>query len=69
MVKRKVRARKGVDSLTKQIEIHKQKLEKAREEGKLELADYYVDEIKSLEEAKEKKERLLLPRKQRIKLE
>jgi len=67
MGKRKVRARKGVDSLEKQIETHKQKLEKAREEGKLELADYYVKEIKSLEEAKERKERLMLPRKRRIK--
>ena len=67
MVKRKVRTKKGVDSLKEQIEIHKQKLEKAKEDGKLELADYYVGEIKSLEEAKERKERLMLPRKKRIK--
>ena len=67
MAKRKVRARKGIDSLEKQIEIHKQKLEKAKEEGKLELADYYVDEIKSFEEARERREKLILPRKQRIK--
>ena len=67
MVKRKVRTKKGVDSLKEQIEIHKQKLEKAKEDGKLELDDYYVGEIKSLEEAKERKERLMLPRKKRIK--
>ena len=66
MAKRKVRARKGIDSLEKQIEIHKQKLEKASGQGKLELANYYIDEIKSLEEAKERKERLLLSRKQRM---
>lgn len=59
MTNRKKRLAKGVESLEKQLVLHKEKLEKARKENKLELADYYEKEIGAKEKDKLKKERLL----------
>jgi len=59
MTNRKKRLIKGVESLEKQLILHKEKLEKARKEGKLELVDYYEKEIEAKEKDKEKKKRLL----------
>ena len=59
MVNRKNRLKKGVESLNKQIIIHEKKLEKAIEEGKIELADYYKKELKAKTKDKENKEKLL----------
>lgn len=55
MVNRKKRLKKGIESLTEQIEIHKEKREKAQKEGNLELAEYYNSEIEGLEKTKNKK--------------
>jgi len=59
MVKRKKRLQRGIESLEKQIEIHKEKKKIAEENGNEELTDYYNREIQSLEQAKEEKEGLL----------
>ena len=59
MAKRKKRLEKGIESLGRQIKLHEGKKVEALEEGHLELVDYYVKEIKSKEEAKKEKERLL----------
>ena len=59
MVKRKKRLQRGIESLEKQIEIHKEKKKIAEENGNEELTDYYNKEIESLEETKEDKEDLL----------
>lgn len=59
MTNRKKRLAKGIDSLEKQLILHKEKLDKARKENRLELADYYEKEIKAKEKDKLKKERLL----------
>ena len=59
MVKRKKRLKKGVESLEKQIEIHKEKMESAKEEGNFGLEDYYKREIEAKEKDKERKEELL----------
>ena len=55
MVKRKKRLERGIKSLNKQIEIHKEKKEKAAEEGKLELEKYYAGEIEEFKRVREKK--------------
>jgi len=59
MVKRKNRLKKGINSLDKQIILYEKKLEKAIEEGKIELADYYKKELKAKARDKEKKEKLV----------
>jgi len=53
----KKRIKKGIDSLEKQIKIHEEKRKIAKEEGEIELEDYYNREIKSLKKAKEKREK------------
>lgn len=58
-MKRKKRLKKGIESINEQIEIHEEKKKKAEEEGKRELAEYYVKEIKELEQTKERKEKQL----------
>ena len=55
MPKRKKRLKKGIQSIEEQIEKHKEKLEQAIEEGKIELANYYEKEIKTFSKNKEKK--------------
>lgn len=59
MAKRKKRLKKGIESINKQIELHKKKREKAEQDGKIELVGYYNKEIENLEETKEEKENLL----------
>ena len=59
MVNRKKRLQKGIDSLDEEIEKHEEKLEAAEKVGKLELVEYYAKEIKTLEDNKEKKKRIL----------
>ena len=64
----KKKYRKGIESIEKQIDIHKNiKLQKAKEEGNIELAGYYEKEIKRLEEQLKEKELKLLPRGKRLK--
>ena len=65
----KKKYKKGIESIEKQIDIHKNiKLQKALEEDNIELAGYYEKEIKRLEEQLKEKETKLLPRSKRIKL-
>lgn len=65
----KKKYRKGIESIKKEIDVHKNiKLEKALEEGNIELAGYYEKEIKRLEEQLKEKEVNLLPRSKRMKL-
>ncbi|MDP3766139.1 MAG: hypothetical protein Q8R04_06520 [Nanoarchaeota archaeon] len=65
----KKKYKKGIESIQKQIDIHKNiKLEKALEEDNAELAQYYEKEIKRLEGQLLEKQEKLLPRSKRIKL-
>ena len=65
----KKKYKKGIESIKKEIDIHKNiKLEKAVEEGNAELAGYYVKEIKRLEEQLMEKQKKLLLRSKRLKL-
>lgn len=59
MANRKKRLKKGIESIEEEIEKHQEKREKAIEEGKIELSDYYGKEIESLKRAKNKKEKML----------
>lgn len=58
-MKRKKRLEKGIESLQKQIEIHKMKLKAAIEGGDEDLARYYEKDLVRLEgEEIKKKEKL-----------
>ncbi len=59
MGNRKKRLAKGIKSLGKQIEIHKNKMAKAHEENDIELEEYSEFEIENLKKVKEQKEKLL----------
>lgn len=59
MTNRKKRLKKGIESLEEQIQIHKEKLQKAEEENNSELVSYYRKEIISKTTDKQEKERLL----------
>lgn len=59
MANRKKRLKKGIASLKKQIEIHEEKKRIAREEGKVELDEYYERELQILEKIKNSKIKLL----------
>jgi len=64
----KKKLKKGIDSIQKEIEIHRNvKLEKAVNAGSIELAGYYEKEIKRLEEQLSDKQKKLLPRSKRMK--
>ncbi|MBI2045724.1 hypothetical protein HYT23_06705 [Candidatus Pacearchaeota archaeon] len=58
-MKRKKRLARGIESLKKQVEIHKGKLGKVIEEGNEELARYYIKDIFRLEIEERKKEEKL----------
>ena len=58
-MKRKKRLAKGIESLKKQVEIHKDKLKKAIEDGSEELARYYVKDLARLENEEKKKREFL----------
>ena len=65
----KKKYKKGIKSIKKEIELHKNiKLEKALEEGNIELAAYYEKEIKRLEEQLMEKQKKLLPRSKGLKM-
>jgi phage shock protein A len=58
-MKRKKRLKKGIESLHEQVEIHKEKLREAIEEGNEELAGYYKKDLARLEgEERKKREQL-----------
>ena len=63
----KKRAKKGIESLKQQIEIHKNKLIKAQEEGNIGLVNYYEKEIKHFEQAIERLEHRIMPKTKRKK--
>lgn len=50
----KKRAKKGIESIEKQIEFHKEKLRKAKGEGNIGLVNYYEKEMRNFEQIKEK---------------
>jgi len=52
---RKKRLEKGIESLEQEIEHHKEKMNQAKQEGNLELAEYYYKEIAGLEKTKDRK--------------
>ena len=58
MTNRKKRLKKGIESLEEQVRIHEDKRQKAREEGKIELEEYYEKEIEAKKKDIEKKIRL-----------
>ena len=58
-MKRKKRLEKGIESLKKQIKIHEEKRDKAKEEGNLERYGYYESELEVFEKTKEKKKKQL----------
>lgn len=59
MPNRKKRLRRGIESIDKQITLHEEKKKKTKEEGNIELEQYYGKEIGNLEETREKKKDLL----------
>jgi len=59
MTNRKKRLKKGIESLDKQIELHKEKLRQAQSQEMLDLENYYEKEIESLRRRKKDKEALL----------
>jgi len=59
MTNRKKRLKKGIKSLERQIEIHKEKRRIAQGEGNEILDDYYKREIESKKRDKERRENLL----------
>jgi hypothetical protein len=50
----KKRARKGIESIERQIELHRDKLMRAEEDGNVGLINYYEKEIQNFEHVKEK---------------
>ena len=55
---RKKRTKKGIESIEKEIKIHKEKLQKAIDEGNEELTGYYIKDIERLDKQLEKKKDL-----------
>ena len=56
-MKRKKRLEKGIQSIEEEIKIHEKKMQEAKEEGNLELAEYYSKEIQGLGKTKDRKEK------------
>lgn len=63
----KKRSKKGIESLEKQIKIHREKLKQAKEKGDIGLANYYEKEIDHFERAKERLMRRVMPKLKRKK--
>ena len=59
MANRKKRLKKGIESLEKQIEIHKEKRRIVEEQGDEVLDDYYKREIEAKIRDKDRKEKML----------
>lgn len=65
----KKKYKKGIESLKKEIDLHRNvKLQKALEDDNEELAGYYEKEIKRLQSQLMEKEKKLLPRSKKLKL-
>ena len=65
----KKKYKKGIESLKKEINLHKNvKLQKAIEEDNVELTGYYKKEINRLESQLAEKETKLLPGSKKLKL-
>lgn len=58
-MKREKRAKKSIESLEEQIELHKQKQDEAIEKGNEELYEYYNKEINKFKEEIKKKKSIL----------
>ncbi len=63
----KKRSKKGIESLEKQISLHKEKLRQAKEKENIGLTNYYEKEIEHFEQAKEKLSRRIMPKLKRKK--
>ncbi len=63
----KKRAKKGIESLEKQIKLHKEKLKEAERNENIGLASYYEKEIQHFEQAIKKLEHRLQPKKRKKK--
>ena len=59
MTNRRKRLVKGIESLQEQIELHKEKKNKAEENGDEELMRYYEKEIAAKEKTKQEKQEIL----------
>ena len=59
MTNRKKRLKKGIESLQEQIEIHKEKKQKAEEEENEYLTRDYIKEIEAKEKDRENKQAIL----------
>lgn len=59
MTKRKKRLAKGIESLEKQIEFHKEKQKQAEEKGDEGLVSYFQGEISGLTKSKQHKQDIL----------
>jgi len=59
MPSRRKRLGKGAESIRKQIGLHRDRLEKARQSGNIGLAEYYEKELESLELALDRKKAFL----------
>lgn len=59
MVNRKKRLKQGIESLEYQLDLHDDKLKRAKEDDNLELADYYKKEIAAKRKYMEEKQRML----------
>ena len=59
MANRKKRLKKGIGSIQKQIDIHREKKSLAEDSGNEELVEYYTKEIEAKERAKKEKEAML----------
>lgn len=58
-MKREKRLKKGIESIGRQIEVHKEKLREAAEKGDNELVIYYEKELISFEKEEGKKKEQL----------
>ncbi|HLD19201.1 MAG TPA: hypothetical protein VJB90_04280 [Candidatus Nanoarchaeia archaeon] len=59
MANRKKRLKKGMESISKQIELHQEKREKAKKEDIIGLVKYYDKELDSFKKSLKKKKRML----------
>ena len=59
MANRKKRLKKGMESISKQIELHQEKREKAKKEDIIGLVKYYDKELDSFKNSLKEKKRML----------
>ena len=58
MVRRRKRLEKGIESISKQIDLHEKKMADAFGEDNLDLEKYYEKEIKALRKVTERKKKM-----------